>query len=67
MSGFKINKQNIEIQYFGTSNTLKLTIESEESNESGVKETYTNYIWIEPHTNELENLINALQEAKKLL
>lgn len=67
MSGFKINRENITVEYFGTSNTLKLSIKSEDFNEQGNKEYRTDHIWIEPHTKELDYLIEALQKTKELL
>ena len=67
MSGFKIEKQNVFIEYFGTSNTLKLSVSSPDSDEYGNIYYYTESMWINPHNKDLDTIINALQEAKKLL
>ncbi len=67
MSGFKIEQDNIAVEYFGTSNSLKLSITSPDSDEYGNIFYMTDHIWIEPHTNELQTIIKCLQEASSNL
>lgn len=67
MSGFKIENKNVSVEYFGTSNTLKLSVSSADSDEYGNTYYYTESMWIDPHNKDLDIIINALQEAKKLL
>ena len=67
MSGFKIERNNVLVEYFGTSNTLKLNITEEDFLEAGQKEYHTSSIFIEPFGGDLDDIIDALQEAKKLL
>lgn len=63
MSGFKIERNNVLVEYFGTINTLKLNIIEENFLEARQK----NNIYIEPFNGDLDDIIDALQEARKLL
>lgn len=67
MSGFKIERNNVLVEYFGTSNTLKLNITEEDFLETGQKEYHTSSIFIDPFSRDLDDIIDALQEARKLL
>lgn len=67
MSGFKLEKENVSAQYFGTSNTFKLTITFPDMDEFGNIYYYTESLWIDPHNEDLDKIINILQEAKQLL
>jgi hypothetical protein len=63
MSGFKVKDENVTVEYFGVSNTLKLTIRSADQDEYGNTYHTDSHIYIEPHSNEIETVIKCLQKT----